>query len=52
MRSTAGLRRQDELLDSAWADAPPELRYFAGLSLESHLEKLAEEGRLPEGVER
>jgi glyoxylase-like metal-dependent hydrolase (beta-lactamase superfamily II) len=48
----AGRRTQDELLDAAWSDAPPELRYFAGLSLASHLEKLAEEGRLPEGVER
>jgi glyoxylase-like metal-dependent hydrolase (beta-lactamase superfamily II) len=47
----AGLRTQDELLDSAWSDAPAELRYFAGLSLASHLEKLAEEGRLPDGVE-
>jgi glyoxylase-like metal-dependent hydrolase (beta-lactamase superfamily II) len=48
----AGLRTRDELLDAAWSDAPAELRYFAGLSLESHLEKLAVEGRLPEGVER
>jgi glyoxylase-like metal-dependent hydrolase (beta-lactamase superfamily II) len=48
----AGLRRRDELLDSAWSDAPAELRHFAGLSLASHLEKLAEEGRLPDGVER
>ena len=48
----AGLRTQDELLDSAWSDAPAELRYFAGLSLASHLEKLREEGRLPDGVER
>ena len=48
----AGLRTRDELLDAAWSDAPAELRYFAGLSLASHLEKLAEEGRLPEGVER
>jgi glyoxylase-like metal-dependent hydrolase (beta-lactamase superfamily II) len=48
----AGLRTQDELLDAAWSDAPAELRYFAGLSLASHLEKLEEEGRLPEGVER
>jgi glyoxylase-like metal-dependent hydrolase (beta-lactamase superfamily II) len=47
----AGLRTQDELLDSAWSDAPAELRYFAGLSLASHLEKLDEEGRLPGGVE-
>jgi glyoxylase-like metal-dependent hydrolase (beta-lactamase superfamily II) len=48
----AGLRTQDELLDAAWSDAPAELRHFAGLSLASHLEKLEEEGRLPEGVER
>jgi glyoxylase-like metal-dependent hydrolase (beta-lactamase superfamily II) len=47
----AGLRTRDELLDSAWSDAPPQLRDFAALSLASHLEKLAEEGRLPEGVE-
>jgi glyoxylase-like metal-dependent hydrolase (beta-lactamase superfamily II) len=46
----AGLRTRDELLDSAWSDAPTELRGFAALSLASHLEKLAEEGRLPEGV--
>jgi glyoxylase-like metal-dependent hydrolase (beta-lactamase superfamily II) len=47
----AGLRTRDELLDSAWSDAPDELRDFAALSLASHLEKLAEEGRLPDGVE-
>jgi glyoxylase-like metal-dependent hydrolase (beta-lactamase superfamily II) len=47
----AGLRSRDELLDAAWSDAPAELRYFAGLSLASHLEKLEEEGRLPAGVE-
>ena len=47
----AGLRSRDELLDRVWSDAPPELRDFARLSLASHLEKLAEEGRLPEGVE-
>jgi glyoxylase-like metal-dependent hydrolase (beta-lactamase superfamily II) len=46
----AGLRTRDELLDSAWSDAPAELRDFAALSLASHLEKLAEEGRLPEGA--
>jgi glyoxylase-like metal-dependent hydrolase (beta-lactamase superfamily II) len=46
-----GLRTRAELLDAAWSDAPPGLREFAGLSLASHLEKLAEEGRLPEGVE-
>ena len=47
----AGLRTRAELLDNAWSDAPAALRDFAALSLASHLEKLAEEGRLPEGVE-
>jgi len=47
----AGLRKRDELLDAAWPDAPAELRGAAALTLASHLEKLAEEGRLPEGVE-
>jgi glyoxylase-like metal-dependent hydrolase (beta-lactamase superfamily II) len=47
----AGLRTREELLDAAWSDAPAELRYFAGLSLASHLKKLAEEQRLPDGVE-
>ena len=43
-----GLRGTDELLDRAWSDAPAELRPAAALTLEAHLEKLAEEGRLPE----
>jgi glyoxylase-like metal-dependent hydrolase (beta-lactamase superfamily II) len=46
----SGLRTRDELLDSAWSDAPVELRPVAALSLEAHLEKLGEEGRLPDGV--
>ena len=45
-------RLERELLDRAWSDAPAELREFAALSLASHLEKLAEEGRLPEGAWR
>jgi glyoxylase-like metal-dependent hydrolase (beta-lactamase superfamily II) len=40
-----GLRSEDELLDAAWADAPPELRPVAALSLRAHLEKLRAEGR-------
>ena len=40
-----GLRSEDELLDSAWADAPAELRPFAAISLRAHLEKLRAEGR-------
>jgi glyoxylase-like metal-dependent hydrolase (beta-lactamase superfamily II) len=46
----AGLRTRDELLDAAWADAPPALRGAAGMTLDAHLGKLREEGRLPAGV--
>jgi glyoxylase-like metal-dependent hydrolase (beta-lactamase superfamily II) len=47
----SGLRSRDDLLDAAWSDAPPELRPAAVLTLAAHLEKLAEEGRLPNGIE-
>jgi glyoxylase-like metal-dependent hydrolase (beta-lactamase superfamily II) len=43
-----GLRTEDELLDAAWDDAPPELRPFAAVSLRAHLEKLRAEGRSDE----
>ena len=43
----AGARDTDELLDRAWADAPPELRPVAALSLQAHMDKLREEDRLP-----
>jgi glyoxylase-like metal-dependent hydrolase (beta-lactamase superfamily II) len=46
------LRSIDELLDAAWDDAPPGLRPAAAITLAAHLDKLAEEGRLPAGVER
>jgi glyoxylase-like metal-dependent hydrolase (beta-lactamase superfamily II) len=46
----AGLRTRDELLDRVWDDAPPQLRDAAAITLAAHLEKLAEEGRLPRGV--
>ena len=46
----AGLRTRDELLDAVWADAPPALRGAAGMTLEAHLGKLREEGRLPAGL--
>ncbi|HUA12178.1 MAG TPA: MBL fold metallo-hydrolase [Solirubrobacteraceae bacterium] len=48
----AGRRSTDELLDDAWSDAPANLRPAAAVTLAAHLEKLAEEGRLPDGVER
>jgi glyoxylase-like metal-dependent hydrolase (beta-lactamase superfamily II) len=47
-----GKRSVDELLDDAWADAPPELRLAATVTLAAHLDKLEGEGRLPAGVER
>jgi len=48
----AGARSIDELLDRAWADAPAILRPAATITLAAHLDKLADEDRLPEGVER
>jgi glyoxylase-like metal-dependent hydrolase (beta-lactamase superfamily II) len=48
----AGARSIDELLDRAWADAPAILRPATTVTLAAHLDKLADEGRLPEGVER
>jgi glyoxylase-like metal-dependent hydrolase (beta-lactamase superfamily II) len=48
----AGGRSVDELLDVAWADTPAFLRPAATVTLAAHLDKLADEGRLPEGVER
>lgn len=47
----AGLRSRDELLDSAWSDAPAALREAAGMTLDAHLGKLRDEGRLPAGVD-
>jgi len=46
----AGARSAGELLDAAWADAPAHLRPAAALSMQAHLEKLEDEGRLPDGV--
>jgi glyoxylase-like metal-dependent hydrolase (beta-lactamase superfamily II) len=47
----AGARTRDALLDQAWDDVPfdeaPVLRIAAGVTLDAHLEKLREEGRLP-----
>jgi glyoxylase-like metal-dependent hydrolase (beta-lactamase superfamily II) len=48
----AGARSVDALLDAAWDDAPAALRLAAAATLGAHLEKLEDEGRLPEGVER
>ncbi len=48
----AGRREVQELLDEVWNDAPPALRPAAAVTLAAHLDKLEEEGRLPDGVER
>jgi glyoxylase-like metal-dependent hydrolase (beta-lactamase superfamily II) len=42
-----GLREREELLDRVWGDAPRPLRPLARATLEAHLGKLADEGRLP-----
>jgi glyoxylase-like metal-dependent hydrolase (beta-lactamase superfamily II) len=47
-----GLRTVDELLDRVWDDAPASLRPAAAATLAAHLDKLDEEGRLPDGVQR
>lgn len=47
-----GLRTTDELLDRAWPDVPSVLRPAAAVTLAAHLDKLDEEGRLPDGVDR
>jgi glyoxylase-like metal-dependent hydrolase (beta-lactamase superfamily II) len=47
-----GARSAGELLAHAWSDAPAALRPAALATLAAHLDKLAEEGRLPDGVER
>jgi glyoxylase-like metal-dependent hydrolase (beta-lactamase superfamily II) len=47
-----GLRTIDELLDRVWDDAPASLRLAAAATLAAHLDKLADEGRLPDGVQR
>jgi glyoxylase-like metal-dependent hydrolase (beta-lactamase superfamily II) len=45
-----GLRTEDELLDDVWDDAPAQLRFAAGVTLRAHLDKLREEGQLPDDV--
>jgi glyoxylase-like metal-dependent hydrolase (beta-lactamase superfamily II) len=42
-----GERSRAALLAEVWDDVPQELRMPAGIAMEAHLEKLAEEGRLP-----
>jgi glyoxylase-like metal-dependent hydrolase (beta-lactamase superfamily II) len=42
-----GRRGEQALLDAAWPDVPEQLRPLAAITLAAHLDKLAEEGRLP-----
>jgi glyoxylase-like metal-dependent hydrolase (beta-lactamase superfamily II) len=46
-----GVHDREALLDEVWGDAPPELRPAAAMTLETHLEKLAQEGRLPADIQ-
>ncbi|HUO75111.1 MAG TPA: MBL fold metallo-hydrolase [Solirubrobacteraceae bacterium] len=48
----AGRRSVEDLLDDVWDDAPALLRPAAAVTLAAHLDKLEDEGRLPDGVER
>jgi glyoxylase-like metal-dependent hydrolase (beta-lactamase superfamily II) len=47
-----GLRSTPELLDAVWSDVPDSLRPLAAVTLAAHLDKLADERALPEGVQR
>jgi glyoxylase-like metal-dependent hydrolase (beta-lactamase superfamily II) len=47
-----GARTADELLDAAWGEVDAGLRPVAAVTLAAHLDKLADEGRLPPGVQR
>ncbi|HEX3511256.1 MAG TPA: MBL fold metallo-hydrolase [Solirubrobacteraceae bacterium] len=47
-----GRRSVEDLLDAAWPDVPAQLRPAAAVTLAAHLDKLEEEGALPDGVER
>lgn len=42
-----GRRSTEELLDAAWSDVAEQLRPLAAVTLAAHLDKLADEGRLP-----
>lgn len=48
----AGRRSVDALLADVWDDVPAALRPAAAVTLAAHLDKLADEGLLPAGVER
>lgn len=45
-----GERSRLALLNEVWDDVPVELQPMAAIAMQAHFEKLAEEGRLPEGL--
>lgn len=45
-----GERSRAALLATVWDDVPPVLLPMAAMAMEAHLEKLEQEGRLPEGL--
>jgi len=47
-----GRRSVTDMLDYVWDDVPAGLRPAATVTLAAHLDQLADEGRLPAGVER
>ncbi len=49
---SGGARAVSEMLDAAWPDVDRRMRPLASVTLAAHLEKLEQEGRLPDGVER
>jgi glyoxylase-like metal-dependent hydrolase (beta-lactamase superfamily II) len=46
----AGERSRAALLADVWSDVPPPLLPMAAMAMEAHLEKLEEEGQLPEDL--
>ena len=46
----AGDRDRERLLDAGWDDVPAPMRPAAAVAMQAHLEKLEDEGRLPEGI--
>ena len=47
-----GRRSARELLERVWPEVPQVLHGAARVTLAAHLDKLEQEGRLPQGVER
>lgn len=48
---TSGVHDREQLLDLVWSDVPRELRVAAHVTMQSNLEKLDLEGRLPDDFE-